>query len=266
MEYDVAVVGAGAAGLIAARELARGGRSVVLLEARDRIGGRLFNIADPRALAPIELGAEFVHGRPDVTYALLRETGATVVDNAESSFVFRDGILQPPDGDPFAAVGELLCFRSAFWETLSRGAWRDGAFFSGDALFPTVWTQLPVRANILVARAGGPAAQTLSEKPDDELADLALAPVRRYFGDSHAPQAAVECAYVHNWQRDPFARGATTHAIVGGENAREALAAPIDGSLWFAGEATAPNGEGGTVAGPLESGLRAARAVLQAHE
>jgi hypothetical protein len=43
---------------------------------------------------------------------------------------------------------------------------------------------------------------------------------------------------------------------------REDLASPVDGVVWFAGEATAAGGEGGTVAGALQSGMRATREVL----
>ncbi len=58
------VIGAGAAGLTAARELERAGLRVICLEARDRIGGRILTVHDPVTPVPIELGAEFVHGRP----------------------------------------------------------------------------------------------------------------------------------------------------------------------------------------------------------
>jgi monoamine oxidase len=60
---DVIVVGAGAAGLAAAAELGRAGLRVTLLEARDRIGGRIFTQTDPSGNA-IELGDEFIHGLP----------------------------------------------------------------------------------------------------------------------------------------------------------------------------------------------------------
>jgi monoamine oxidase len=435
MEYDLAIIGAGAAGLLAAREAARAGLSVALLEARDRFGGRLHTIVDPRALAPIQLGGEFVHGRPAITYGLLREFGATVVDDAEGGFLFRDGALQAATVDPFDVVTRLLAtalerhedesvedliaralrtgtspeaaawtrhlvsgfdaadpsrasaravaqewvgdasadgaqsrvlggyapliahlartldpvrvdvrletvakriawdsdgvrvdvrahgrdasftarralvtvphgvlaasasndgaiafepalpestldaiahiamgpvvkvvlrFRNAVWESLNGGVWRDGTFFNGDGIFPTFWTQLPVRANTLVAWAGGPEADTLAKMGDDERTALALECAGRYFGDARAIEAEFECAYQHDWQRDPFSRGAYTYTLVGGEGAREALAAPIEGRLWIAGEAAAGAKEGGTVAGALESGLRAAREIVAA--
>jgi monoamine oxidase len=77
---DVAVVGAGVAGLAAARELRRRGLAVVVLEARDRIGGRILTLRDPRLPLPVELGAEFVHGAAPVTYRLLAEAGITTSD------------------------------------------------------------------------------------------------------------------------------------------------------------------------------------------
>jgi monoamine oxidase len=60
---DVLIVGAGAAGLAAARSLTRAGLSVTILEARNRLGGRIHTLQDPLSPVPVELGAEFVHGR-----------------------------------------------------------------------------------------------------------------------------------------------------------------------------------------------------------
>jgi monoamine oxidase len=157
----------------------------------------------------------------------------------------------------------VLCFREAFWETLNGGAWRDGSFFSGDGDFPTLWTQLPIRANTLVAWAGGPAADRFAEQGHTERIDAALACAGRYFGDVGAVRDAFVSAYSHDWQRDPFARGAYSYVVVGGERARESLAGSIDGVLWLAGEATAGGGEGGTVSGALESGRRAAHELLR---
>ncbi|HXU46471.1 MAG TPA: NAD(P)/FAD-dependent oxidoreductase [Thermoanaerobaculia bacterium] len=69
--FDVAVVGAGVAGLAAARELDRGGFRVAVFEARDRIGGRILTHRDERVPLPIELGAEFIHGEAPETRRLL---------------------------------------------------------------------------------------------------------------------------------------------------------------------------------------------------
>jgi len=77
---DVIVVGAGAAGLEAARQLRDHGRSVLVLEARDRIGGRVLTHHDPRVPLPIELGAEFIHGDAPITTALLAEAGLSSLD------------------------------------------------------------------------------------------------------------------------------------------------------------------------------------------
>jgi phytoene dehydrogenase-like protein len=61
-EADVIVIGAGAAGLSAATALGQAGLPVTVLEATERIGGRIFTLRDPVCQAPVELGAEFVHG------------------------------------------------------------------------------------------------------------------------------------------------------------------------------------------------------------
>lgn len=64
--WDVIVVGAGAAGLAAAATLKHQGKKVCVLEARDRVGGRVFTIHPPSSSYPVELGAEFIHGQPPV--------------------------------------------------------------------------------------------------------------------------------------------------------------------------------------------------------
>jgi monoamine oxidase len=77
---DVIIIGAGAAGLAAARVLSDAGRSAVVLEARDRMGGRIHTIRDSKLQIPIELGAEFIHGRPEATWKLVRESGLVAMD------------------------------------------------------------------------------------------------------------------------------------------------------------------------------------------
>ena len=78
VDCDVLIVGAGAAGLSAAQCLERAGLSIKCLEARDRAGGRILTVRDPLASVPIELGAEFVHGRPPEIWDLVRRVPLTI--------------------------------------------------------------------------------------------------------------------------------------------------------------------------------------------
>ncbi|HZG01862.1 MAG TPA: FAD-dependent oxidoreductase, partial [Chitinophagales bacterium] len=73
--YDVIVIGAGASGLVAARELTKHGKKVCILEARDRVGGRIHTARINGFTKPIELGAEFIHGELPLTMSLLKEAG-----------------------------------------------------------------------------------------------------------------------------------------------------------------------------------------------
>jgi len=93
VQADVLVIGAGAAGLAAAAELARAGVSVLVVEARDRIGGRCYTRRLPGVPVPVELGAEFIHGRPQATFALLREFGIAAVDSTRTQLVASGGRL-----------------------------------------------------------------------------------------------------------------------------------------------------------------------------
>jgi monoamine oxidase len=70
-------------------------------------------------------------------------------------------------------------------------------------------------------------------------------------------------SFTHDWQADPFARGAYSYAAVGGMNAAETLAAPVANTLFFAGEATNCDGYNGTVHGAIATGTRAAKELLQ---
>ena len=72
-EADVLVIGAGVAGLAAARRLTGAGRRVALMESRDRIGGRVHTLRPAGAIGPIELGAEFIHGHSNALWPIVRE-------------------------------------------------------------------------------------------------------------------------------------------------------------------------------------------------
>jgi monoamine oxidase len=432
IETEVLIIGAGAAGLAAASALAGSGRRVLVLEARDRIGGRIWTQQLPDLAAPVEYGAEFIHGHAQATMAILRKGVKAVVESVDTHFRLRDGELavrndlfhevqralcasrdleqkdlsfdtfleqtqglsaearqyarmmaegfdaadtqqasaraivaewtagmmdddapqaRPQGGydallatlagalrgaevalrlqsivrlvrwskgsvevegtfigapfrararcaiitlplgvlqqSPDAAEGVrfspaltekraalqglasgpviklMLRFGRAFWDELQGGRYRNATFFHApEADFPTFWTQLPLRAPLLVAWAGGPKAARLSCEPPQELVARALSTLRAMFGAGCQPEEALEGSYYHNWQRDPFARGAYSYVTVGAMQARHLLAAPLEATLFFAGEATDTEGETATVTGALQSGIRAAREAL----
>ena len=425
---DVIVIGAGAAGLAAGAALVRRGHSVLVLEARDRIGGRIWTRIEPDLSVPLELGAEFIHGEAPETSALLREAGGMAIDTSGEHWSLIDGrlrrrtesllgqvrcafdaagVLSEPDvsledflsrgagrelpdearalarsfvsgfdaadprlvslhsiaqewrcggmlssqsrpaggygaalralsaaldraraqvrlrtvvtairwsegsaeieaeslGGPLAvsaravivavplgvlqaracaagairftppleskqpALARLLSgpvlkvmlrFRLPFWERLEGGRYADASFFHAPGKpFPTLWTMLPSRAPLLTAWVGGPDAGRLCELRDEQIIRHAAECVGAILCGADA-QADVETGHVHNWSRDPFARGAYSYVAAGGLHAREMLAAPLAGTLFFAGEATDTTGEAATVTGALRSGARAA--------
>lgn len=92
---DVVVVGAGAAGLLCARELTRAGKQVLLLEASHRVGGRVLTLFEMHAGAPIELGAEFIHGDAPVTTRLLDEARLATVRVSGEHVRSNHGELSP---------------------------------------------------------------------------------------------------------------------------------------------------------------------------
>jgi monoamine oxidase len=102
---DVVVVGAGLAGLSAARDLALGGADVLVLEARDRVGGRVEQVSVDD-LRPVQLGGEMI-GRAHTAYlGLVEELGLTLDSTYTSvagatTYDLVDGVKRSHDGFPF---------------------------------------------------------------------------------------------------------------------------------------------------------------------
>ena len=91
------IVGAGAAGLMTARELARAGKRVTVLEGQDRCGGRIYPLPAQEFGYPAEGGAEFVHGAAPVTRALMREARLSLSPIAGTRWSARTGFLSPDE-------------------------------------------------------------------------------------------------------------------------------------------------------------------------
>lgn len=441
---SVLIIGAGVAGLAAACQLAASGVSVSLLEARDRIGGRVFTRHDRELDAPIELGAEFIHGTPLEIWDLLQPSGAKITEVEGQSWCQENGQLQPcsffaqiesildqmddsapdesflaflrrsfpnPTDDPVlenakkhalgyvsgfnaadparvgvhwlvqgmraeeknhgdqafrswngyndllevfrrqisssgitihtgavvqsvkwqtgqvevqahhaqgaatfsasrllvtlplavlqAPPGQLgsvqfhpelprekivsldklemgkvirvvLRFRDRFWDRISPAnnlnlSSMSFLFSQEDESFPTWWTTMPRKLPIITGWAPFDFAERLSGKSESFITQPALQTLSRVLGvDLHKLGKELLSLYVHDWQKDPFSRGAYSYGKVGCDGAQHALAAPVENTLFFAGEATDTSGNNGTVHGAIASAYRAAAEMLEA--
>ena len=95
MQSDILILGAGMAGLTAARTLAEAGRRVTLLEAANRVGGRIHTLREANEI--IELGAEFVHGKPPELWSLIEEANLETYELDGTMLTYEDGRLQSRD-------------------------------------------------------------------------------------------------------------------------------------------------------------------------
>ena len=97
MKYDVIVVGAGAAGLSAAKVLSHAGKRVLILESRLRIGGRIHTLKGEGFSEPVEEGAEFIHGSLPLTGDLLKKLSIAAVPGEGKSWNIDNNQLFPGD-------------------------------------------------------------------------------------------------------------------------------------------------------------------------
>jgi monoamine oxidase len=130
--------------------------------------------------------------------------------------------------------------------------------------FPTFWRAGADDEPVLVGWAAGPAAEALAGADEPTRVQAALVSLGRTLrlgtGASawRAVATELEGWRVFDWQADPFARGAYSYLAPGALDAPALLAAPVAGTLFFAGEATHTAGATGTVHGAIETGTRAA--------
>lgn len=147
----------------------------------------------------------------------------------------------------------------------SKSFWPERLYFlHTEGLFPQYWVTSKGKDSqdfILTAFLGGDRAAFCNTLPDYGVS-RALEGLDAIFGDRVATRSLVD-TYIANWGRDPYYRGLYTFPTPNTSGLREKLAEPIEGKIYFAGEAVHTGGASGTVHGALETGEVAAQAILK---
>jgi len=171
-----------------------------------------------------------------------------------------------------AVVKLILRFKRALWrdEKLATrlelpNLDKTSFFQSRERLpFPTFWTSYPIDSPILAAWVGGPQAAELSRQPLKELERQAVASLAAVLSMKPATlRRELVATFHHDWIHDPFSRGVYSYSRVGGADACVKLSRPVHDTIWFAGEAADRLGRTATVHGAIDSGWRAADAILK---
>jgi monoamine oxidase len=164
-----------------------------------------------------------------------------------------------------------LRFRDRFWENISlpngqaKSLSRMSFLFSQNELFPTWWTAMPAKLPIITGWAPFRSAERLAQFDRSAIVAKGMQVLGDLLGmNSKTLKKRLEEAYFHDWQADPFSRGAYCYGKVGSDGAQQALGAPIANTLFFAGEATDTSGNNGTVHGAIASAYRAAQEIIYA--
>ncbi len=142
-----------------------------------------------------------------------------------------------------------------------RVGWDLPGFISTDGVISTWWHEPAADPPALMGYTGGVAGLHLAEIGEAAALAHALDELTHLFGP-HLRQTFLH-GRLAAWAHDPWSRGAYSYTPVGAGAARDQLATPIADTLFLAGEATVTNGHVATVHGAIESGRRAAQAVLQ---
>ena len=162
---------------------------------------------------------------------------------------------------PFGNVIKVvLQFKNVFWPGKNFGF-----IVAPDLPIPTWWSDS--RGPVLTGWVGGPKADALSRQPAASLERIAVATLARVLKmDAALIRSRLSKIHTHDWRKDPFIGGAYSYVPVNGSELPTRLAAPVDNTLYFAGEATVSDSQPGTVHGAFGSGRRAAKEFLAAHD
>jgi monoamine oxidase len=119
----------------------------------------------------------------------------------------------------------------------------------------------PEGSGAVTVFVGGDKARELEKKGEKAMIKAALKELRRVFGES------VDKNFVRGratqWGKDAWSRGAYTAAAPGAAHLRESLQENVAGQLFYAGEAAATLDKNGSVGGAIESGVSAAKQILE---
>lgn len=156
-----------------------------------------------------------------------------------------------------AGMKIILNFRQRFWDERMY-------FLHTDGFLPQYWATgngKSEEGRVLTAFVGGTRAEMLARMGVDPVR-FALEELDELFGARLASRS-FDRGFIADWGADPFVRGLYSYPTTETTEAdREALARPLGGRLFFAGEATDTAGHSGTVHGAMETGWRAAREIL----
>ena len=165
-----------------------------------------------------------------------------------------------------SAIRLVLCFRHCFWTDakLVPTPMPDMSFLSApEESFPAWWSSVSAKTAMLTGWSGGVRAEQLSGRGDATIVERGLEVLRHVFGvPLETLRTLLQESFVHDWQSDPYCRGAYSYPLVGGKEAARRLGAPVGNTLFFAGEATDGSGNNGTLHGAIASGQRAAAELL----
>ncbi len=183
---------------------------------------------------------------------------------------FRPGLTEKVDALKHlkmgAAIRLVLCFRHCFWTDpkLMQSPMLDMSFLSSpEELFPAWWSSVSAGTAMLTGWSGGVRAEQLSDRGNAAIMERGLEVLHHIFGvPLKTLRDLLQDSFVHDWQSDPYCRGAYSYPLVNNKDAARRLAAPVGGTLFFAGEATDFGGHNGTVHGAIASGQRAAAELL----
>lgn len=124
---EIIIIGAGVAGLMAAKELSSKGYKVTILEADNRIGGRIHTITNQSFTQPVEAGAEFIHGKLPCTLKLLKEAGIAYHPVAGAMIRVKNGVWQEQD-ELITGWDELMQRMNAIKEDMTIAAFLEQYF------------------------------------------------------------------------------------------------------------------------------------------